>query len=404
MGGHESGNYYQVMNEAARSTQVPLTTLPTDESWLQPGGVLLHIGPPKTGTTALQTAQFAARRELAEQGFRYPVRKDRGRLANQHGYAGAALMGWKRQGADSVESIEVWNNLVRKVHRRDDRALLSSELFAQFQAEHIARAVADFGREDLQVLITLRPLASLLASTWQQDLKGGRPQDFDEWLAERLEGSRDQVFWDRHAHDELVQRWVSQLGAEKVAVLAVDPTQPDELLRDFEQLTGIRSGTLQSKRGNRSLTRPEAELIRQIFLLIDDDIDEQQFHQLVRTGGFKGLVERREVPVDEERIVAPDWAMRRASEIHGPMLDRIVDLDVARFGDFDSLRLTPPPATTETVVDLRENDAAQVSVDAAAQLALGIYRAAVRQQEAEQRVEPKPATSRAWWRRRSRSS
>ena len=392
------------MNESADTPAAPLTATPTTAPWLQPGGVLLHVGPPKTGTTALQTAQFAARRELADQGFRYPVRKDRGRLINQHGYAGAALMGRQRQGADSVEPIAVWETLVGKVQRRNDRALLSSELFAEFEPEHIARAIDDFGSEDLQVLITLRPLASLLASTWQQDLKGGRPQDFNEWLIERLEGSRDQIFWFRHAHDELVERWVSQLGADRVAVLSVDPSHPDQLLRDFEQLTGINSGTLQPKRGNRSLTRPEAELIREIYQLLDDDIDEQQFHRLVRMGGFKGLVERRDAPAAEQRIVAPDWAIRRASEIHGPMLDRIVDLDVARFGDFDALRIPPAPADANAVVDLRDDDTSQIPVDAAAQLALGIYRAAVRQQSADQPAEPSPVSSGSWWRRRSKSS
>ncbi|MCH9719583.1 MAG: hypothetical protein K0U60_06905 [Actinomycetia bacterium] len=391
------------MKDAAGKPQAPLTVVPTAGPWLQPGGVLLHVGPPKTGTTALQTAQFAARRELAEQGFRYPVRKDRGRLVNQHGYAGAALMGRQRQGVDSVEPIAVWEALVRKVQRRDDRALLSSEFFAEFEPEHIARAIEDFGSEDLQVLITLRPLASLLASTWQQDLKGGQPQSFDQWLTERLEGSEDQVFWYRHAHDELVERWVSQLGADRVAVLGVDPSQPTELLRNFEQLTGITSGTLQPKRGNRSLTQPETELIREIYRLLDDEIDEQQFHLLVRWGGFTGLVERRDAPAAEQRIIAPDWAIRRASEIHGPMLDRIVELDVTRFGDFDALRIPPTPTDAKAIVGLRDEATSQVPVDAAAQLALGIYRAALRQQMANRPTDTGSAKPRSWWRRRSRS-
>ncbi len=152
------------MNSVGESLSVDLAG---DETWLDERGVLLHIGPPKTGTTALQSSLFAARAQLKQQGFRYPIRKENGRRSTQHGYAGAALMGLRRQGTDSVESLDVWDNFVQKVETRPNRALLSAELFSDSRPDHIEKIVADLGPDDLQVLVTLRPLSGLLASTWQ---------------------------------------------------------------------------------------------------------------------------------------------------------------------------------------------------------------------------------------------
>ncbi len=76
-------------------------------------------------------------------------------------------MGLRRQGTDSVESLDVWDNFVQKVETRPNRALLSAELFSDSRPDHIEKIVADLGPDDLQVLVTLRPLSGLLASTWQ---------------------------------------------------------------------------------------------------------------------------------------------------------------------------------------------------------------------------------------------
>ncbi len=365
------------------STQPLAAGSDRSKTWLSDRGILLHIGPPKTGTTALQSSLFAARFPLNEQGLRYPIRKEKGRRLTQHGYAAAALMGLQRQGASSVESLNVWDALVRKVHNRPDRALLSAELFADAQPEHIEKITSDLGTSNLQVLITLRPLSNMLASTWQQDLKGGRPQSYNDWLIERLEGPRDTPFWYRNAHDDLVQRWVSQLGPERVAVLAADSRQPDSLLRDFESVAGIEAGTLTPKKGNRSLTVAETELFRQVLERVDDGDDPVTFHRLVRSGGLRGMVERRQPPATEQRLTSPAWAAAKAHEIHQPMIENIGRMGVPVFGDI-SILTDPLDETGIRLSEIGSTDEqtpTMVPIAAAAELALGIYRAASREQQ-----------------------
>lgn len=363
-----------------RSTAV----VAADRQWLPSRGVLLHIGPPKTGTTALQTSLAAARSDLAEQGVLYPG----GGRHTQHGHAAAAVLRRRRAGAPEVDSIDVWTRFARKVSRRSDRAFLSAELFADARDEHIERILADLGPSDVKVLITLRPLESLLASTWQQDIKGGRPQEFSQWLHERLDGRGAEDFWRRHAHDELVQRWVGALGPDRVAVLPVDSGNPAAILRDAERIAGIRPATLAEKRGNRSLSAAEAELLRRLFERLGRDFDPQLFQHWVRIGGFKALVENRVPGPEEDRIRTPAWAVRRARELHAPMLDRIEAGGVAYLADPAPLR---PEGEVPDVVDLRDSGPDSVPLDAAVELLLGVYRAAERDYSGlQQQTQPGP--------------
>ena len=225
--------------------------------WLADRGILLHVGPPKTGTTALQSALAAAAPELAAIGVTYPVTLP----TTQHGRAAAALLERKLAGSTQVQPIESWTRLVRRADRRSDRMVISSELFADLQPHHIAKVVEDLDHRHLQVLITLRPLEAVLSSTWQQDIKGNRAQECDRWLHDRLDDPGAGPFWLRHAHDLLVDRWVNALGADRVCVLLVDSSRPKSLLHDAEDLIGIPRGMLVPTAANRSMSLPEAELL-----------------------------------------------------------------------------------------------------------------------------------------------
>lgn len=352
----------------------------THEPWLPRHGVLLHVGPPKTGTTALQTSLAAARETLLEQGFSYP---GRGR-STQHGKAAGALLGRRMAGRQEVEPIGTWQRLTRRVAAREDRAIVSSELFADLTADHIPSAVTGLGGDDVHILITLRPLESLLSSVWQQDVKGGRPQDYSQWLAARLEGPRSGPFWLRHDHAALVGRWVDEVGPARVTVMAVDSRQPERLLRDAEDLTGIRPGTLQPQLGNRSLSAEEAELLRAFHERLGGRLSPGRYQQWVRLGAFRGLVENRSVSPSETRIATPAAAALRARDLHRPMIDSILSSGVNVIGDRDVLL---PQHEPMDVLDLREQPVAQIPIDAAVEFAMGLLEAADREASAAQTPE-----------------
>src|ERR1700759_3695901 len=93
---------------------------------LEPGTRLLHIGPHKTGTTAMQGARHLARERLAAEGVVYPGR-GRQPLGPSPPVTGPPpLLGEPRPETSS------WDSLVRAVRAaRDERVGLSSEFFAE---------------------------------------------------------------------------------------------------------------------------------------------------------------------------------------------------------------------------------------------------------------------------------
>ena len=107
------------------------TTLDRDALLVPDGTRLVHIGPPKTGTTALQGAFHAARAAAEAQGVHYAGR-------NRHSMSAVqAVLG--RQSFYSTEGpppIRHWRKLVDEIRAADaKRVVMSSEFFADANAD-----------------------------------------------------------------------------------------------------------------------------------------------------------------------------------------------------------------------------------------------------------------------------
>jgi hypothetical protein len=305
---------------------------------LPPGARLLHIGPHKTGTTSLQSAFHARRREAAAQGVHYagPNR--------QPMQAAHAITGKPSPYADGkTPPRSRWRDLVREVQGAGDkRVVISSEGFADADDDGIRTVIEDLGGERVHVVITLRPLASILPSQWQQYVQGGLTLDYDAWLDAMFNKPRGTVspsFWVRHRHDELVRRWAAAAGASNVTVVVADDADRDRQLRLFEQLTGLREGTLvpEMDLSNRSLTLPEIETVRAFNLAYRAEGLGTQLHTKVMRFGAAEHLKRRTPGADEPRIRTPAWALERAADVAREIVDGIRASGVRVIGDLESL-------------------------------------------------------------------
>ena len=239
--------------------------------------------------------------------------------------------------------IKLWTSLLGEVRgATEPRVVLSSEFFADAPPEAISRIVADLDRARVQVVVTLRPLARILASQWQQHVQGGMQQPFDAWLASTF-AAHDRgtatLFWRRHRHDALVERWAEVVGRERVTVVVVDERDHAFLLRSFERLVGVREGTLVAvpDRSNRSLTLPEVEALRAFNVAYKvEDLGKAVYAKAIRFGAARYLREREPAP-DEPRVETPQWALDRAVEISTGMVAGIAAAGVRIVGDLDSL-------------------------------------------------------------------
>ena len=236
-----------------------------DDLTLAAGARLLHIGPHKTGTTAIQGAFHLARGRLAAHGVVY-AGADR-----QPMRATLAVTGRPAMLGESRPDMAYWDKLVRDVREAgDQRVVISSEFFADGDDEAARRVVADLGGPRVHVVVTLRPLARVMPSQWQQYLQNGLRTPYLEWLDGMLrQPPYDQptpTFWRRHRHDKLIARWVAAAGAQNVTVIVVDGSDRLALLRTFESLLALPGGFLAPEDDvvNRSLTLAETEVVRQL--------------------------------------------------------------------------------------------------------------------------------------------
>ena len=106
-------------------------------TFLESGEVLVHIGPPKTGTTALQQSMAAARRQMRGQGCCTPGRSSRigPRHARRWAFRPPPIHPTRR-------SLPKWERFAQRVGRRKDRAVVSSEQFADASRNWWRRSLA----------------------------------------------------------------------------------------------------------------------------------------------------------------------------------------------------------------------------------------------------------------------
>jgi len=332
---------------------------------LPTGTRLVHIGPHKTGSTALQWALHTNRGLLAEHGVHYAG-------AGPQIYRPAVgLTGLRGRLGAPKATIKDWEELVSEVDAAgEQRVVLSSESLANASTADIERLAADLGADRVHVVRMLRRYDKVLPSQWQQTVAGGGIRRYGRWLQAVLDAPGHH-FWRRHGYGELTRRWAEVVGAENVTVVVVDETDRSWLLRVFEQLLGLPHGSLRLGAGheNRSFTSSEAELIR----LINSSMRRRRWaaqthHRFVRGAVTPALKRFDPVPGDP-RVHTPEWALQRALAAAERGITEIESLGVRVVGDPQMLRFPTGADGTgadETTAGADETTAAQVSTDGTA--------------------------------------
>lgn len=348
---------------------------------LPDGTRLVHIGPHKTGTTAVQGALHLARERLAAYGVAYAGE------GRHPWHAALAVTGRPALVGERPPRMADWYALTREVTATAARiTVVSSEFFADGDDEAARRVITDLGGPRVHVVVTLRPFVKIISSQWQQYLQNRLRHGYDDWLDaifNRPPYNRPTpTFWRRHRHDELVERWVAAAGdAERLTVIVVDDTDRRMLPRTFETLLGLPDGLLVPERTatNRSLTSAEAELIR----LLNREFKQRAwpdrlYSRYLRFGAVAQLKTGRLPQPAEPRIAAPAWAVERAAQIGAAAADRIGAMGVRVVGDIAALGRVPgadaapePPGQAGDPDADRPGGPAALPASAAAQAVIG---------------------------------
>ena len=126
------------------------------------------------------------------------------------------------------------------------RVCVSDELFGKARARVAAKIVRDLGGGRAHVLAVARRYDAYLPSQWQERVKAGRTETYDEWLRIVLGSEPHQErsnVWVAHDTPALVRRWTRLVGAEHFTLVVADETDHGQLPRLFEQMLGLPRGS-----------------------------------------------------------------------------------------------------------------------------------------------------------------
>jgi hypothetical protein len=336
-------------------------------SLLADGTRLLHIGPHKTGTTSLQNSIRANREEILRQGVYYGAPE--GRLASNR--IARSLLRLPFKNPDEVVGYEEWEDQVARVRASTaKRVIVSGEEFSFCEKKEIRTLLKDLGRERVHVVVTVRPLAKVLPSQWQLDLRGSFTSgSFDEWLRWTLkpQGIRKiamllgipHPFWFRHRHDELASRWAAEVGADRVTVVIGDDRDHRVLLRAFEGMLGLTDGTLLPVDGksNPSLSAEEIAIILRVQQILSQR--HLIFAERVRSRQIqRRLLAQRPRSPSDSKIVIPAWAVESVQEASQKIHDGLIASGVRIIGNPSLLLEANAPKSDSKQVDMDEVEGA----------------------------------------------
>ena len=151
--------------------------------------------------------------------------------------------------------------------------------------------------------------------------------------------------------------------------MALDEGDHDFVLRAFEGLTGLTSGTLVSPpdAANRSLTMAETEAVRAFNIAFRAEGLSRPLHSRVMNFGAARYMKEQVPPADAARVETPQWALDRAGAVAREIVDAIAGSGVRVVGDLESLAAVP-----ESALEGDRQPAVTVPPSVAASMAMGV--------------------------------
>jgi hypothetical protein len=316
--------------------------------------VYLHIGPHKTGTTSLQNALLRENARLKALGVEYIVTGGRGN-AN---FSARAIRNKPTQKLDSAVAVprRYWTDIVRAARSSTATVcIISGEGFADCDNDEIALIAHELAPGQLRIVLTLRPIAKILPSQWQQYVQNAMMTgSFDDWLSESLDRFDrmnsivdPEGFWRRHRHDQLVARWKQADAYGTPIVVVADESKPTEIMNAFERLLGIPLGTLVSGSNlvNRSLTLPEIELVRAYYnLLHTQGFESRVFRRGISVRPALYLKEKRTPTANEMKVQIPTSMVERVRSVADQIVDGLARQQIEIQGNLEHLRVVQSSA------------------------------------------------------------
>ena len=304
--------------------------------------LVIYAGFHKAGTTAIQMALHQNRTLLKESGITYP---------NGFGEWAHHVIGRPRAAFPLAKALEA----IRKLTRKHDFVLLSSEFFSQYSEAALAQLSKALGPEvKIEAVFSMRRLEKVVGSQYQQLARIGIDLSFSEFANGLLEPGNSvhetQVFWNRHDYDAIVNRWKNAFGAKNIHVVFVDEANPEVLPNWFETYLKLPSGSLKEfkeTRLNRSLDIEELALIQSIQKNLTPERRKKEWVPIFRDRLITNIVSKPTTNSESQKLqLSPELHkafVKKATAQH----DAVIASEVNTYGQWanpsDTTRATEVP-------------------------------------------------------------
>ena len=299
--------------------------------------VYVHIGAPKTGTTYLQRVLWRNREALARDGVCYTAADP-----EEHFRAAVDLraLPWGKQ--EHPEYAGTWQAVADRAAAWPGRSVISNELLAAATTPQIHRVVESLAGAEVHIVYTLRDLARMLPSDWQEQVKHRHAMSWEEYLRDVVDaGGESELgawFWGLHDGPEVLARWADVVAPARVHLITGPPASApaDRLWERFAAVLGVDPGgyDVAVDPVNVSLGRAQTELLQRVNARVGGTAIDERYDELVGTVLVDGILRQHSDPspvrLPAERLA---WLARRSEQIFAALSDAGFDV----VGDLDEL-------------------------------------------------------------------
>ncbi len=334
-----------------------------------PRRVFVHIGLHKTGTTYLQNLMRANVTAMAAQGVEFSWGKDRPVQA----FAVWDLQGRRpRDGRDNRIAGQ-WQALVDATNvSGQPTALISEERLSLCTLRQIRRCVHSFPDSEVHVVVTVRDLARVAVSAWQEEVKNDNTWTWEEFAASVRDMAQRATnpargFWLRQDVVKICEAWETAVPAERIHVITVPPSgsSPGLLMERFASVVGFDPDALSKPPpwNNENMGTAATEVVRRVNARLGGRLNQAQHDQVVKMSLAKMLARRSErartgIPEDDL-----PWVTDRAQTVIGGLRSHGYPV----VGDLEEL-LPQQPQGARRPGEVSEHELLEASLDALAML------------------------------------
>jgi hypothetical protein len=349
----------------------------------------LHVGAPKTGTTFLQTLLWEYRHALRHQhGVLFP-----GERYDEHFFAAVDLQDRTFHGDPRPDAAGAWDAVAAQARAWPGTTVISHEVFATATPEQARRAVADLAPAEVHVVYTVRDLGRQVPSQWQEAVKHGATDTFEQWWA--AVARRDphhqfaRWFWPMEELPDVVARWGDLVGSGRFHLVTVPRGGGREVLWErFCGVIGLDPAAVDPEAAavtNTGLGVAEVEVVRRLNAALDNALPPVVYQHVV-----KGVLAHETLPEHpgSPRLTLPADRVPVVEETSRRWLQALQERGVRVVGDLADLLPVAPPADAPHPDSATDAEVAETAIWALKQVLLRLE---------DERVAH--ATERARWER-----